>query len=691
MNKNKIYFIIILLTIYLTFLSAQNIWLNEFHYDNTGADEGEFIEIVLENAGSYDLSDFTINLYNGNNGSSYDSKTLDQFTVGVINDNYTLYYYEFPLNGIQNGEPDGIAIDYQGILIPGQFLSYEGAFEATAGPANGVMSTDIGVEESGATQIGESLQLLGTGAVYSDFTWQEAAAETPGELNNSQTFGGTPQPTIIVVSPNGGEQWEQGSAHPITWTSINFTGNIKIELEMVYRDREVLVASTEDDGSWEWNIPVDQLIDDWYAIIISDAEDGDPWDDSNAAFSIIEPIPITPYTIYDIQFSTTGPSPLEGELVETTGVVTAIFENYFFIQDGVGAWNGIVIYPLQEVEISDEITISGTVLEYNSKTEITDIINMTILGTGNLPEPVILSAEELSSSEEFESVLTIIQNVTVSNEDLGYGEWEVQDQSGTCIIGGLGIYTYVPVLDDIIFNIKGVIDFTFGSFKLEPRDDNDISLEGLIIEPLELNFMTIENCLNGLQFTISNLSNSAIEIINIEDSGMFPIGGIPWNIEDFNLTLPYDLESGETLIFNVIVGLTTENNREIVSDILEIESELGITEITLNFETDLNSDAEDNLINPSSELIGNYPNPFNPSTTIYFDLSPENTEDAELIIYNLKGQNIKQFEIRNLKLGINEVFWNGADKLGKPVTSGVYLYQLKTGDETYTKKMLLLK
>ncbi|NQT65687.1 MAG: lamin tail domain-containing protein, partial [FCB group bacterium] len=163
------------------------------------------------------------------------------------------------------------------------------------------------------------------------------------------------EPTIIVNVPNGGEQWEQSSTHPITWTSMNFTGNIMIELEVVYRDREVLVASTEDDGNWEWNIPEDLTISDYYAIIISDAEDGDPWDDSNAAFSIIEPIPITPYSIYDIQYSTSGPSPLEGELVETSGVVTAIFENYFFIQDGVGAWNGITIYPLQEVEVGNEI------------------------------------------------------------------------------------------------------------------------------------------------------------------------------------------------------------------------------------------------------------------------------------------------------------------------------------------------
>ncbi|RLC56268.1 MAG: hypothetical protein DRH89_06015, partial [Candidatus Cloacimonadota bacterium] len=463
-----------------TLLSAQNVWINELHYDNAGTDEGEFIEIILEDAGSYTLSDFTLTQYNGNGGASYGTHTLDSFATGSVIDNFTIYHKL--ITGIQNGAPDGIAIDYQGTLITGQFLSYEGTFEAVDGPANGVMSTDIGVEEGSSTAIGESLQLLGTGAVYSDFIWQDPAPETPGELNIGQTLGGTPEPTIIVVSPNGGEQWEQGSTHSITWTSINFTGNIMIELEMVYRDREVLVASTEDDGNWEWNIPEDLTISDYYSIIISDAEDGDPWDDSNAAFSIIEPIPVTPYTIYEIQYSTTGPSPHEGELVETSGIVTAKFESYFFIQDGVGAWNGIVIYPLQEVELGDEITISGSVLEYNDKTEITDIINMTILGSTDLPNPIVIDAATLSSTEDYESVLTKIQNVTVSNEDLGYGTWEVEDQSGTCIIGGLGNYIYEPLLGQLIFNLTGVVDYTYGDFKLEPRDDTDIDLVGTDVE-----------------------------------------------------------------------------------------------------------------------------------------------------------------------------------------------------------------
>ncbi len=671
-------FLVVLL--FGTLLSAQNVWLNELHYDNESTDEGEFIEIVLENAESYTLSDFTITLYNGNGGASYSSETLENFTVGNTSDNFSLYTW-FP-SSIQNGEPDGIAIDYQGTLIGGQFLSYEGTFEAVGGPAAGVTSTDIGVVEGSTTLIGESLQLLGSGAVYSDFIWQDPAPETPGELNNGQTFGGTPDPTIIVASPNGGEQWEQGSTHPITWTSINFTGNIKIELEMVYRDREVLVASTEDDGNWEWDIPEDLTISDYYSIIISDAEDGDPWDDSNAAFSIIEPIPVTPYTIYEIQYSTTGPSPHEGELVETSGVVTAKFEYYFFIQDGVGAWNGIVIYPIQDVEVGDEIIISGTVLEYDDKTEITDIINMTILGTADLPEPVIINAAVLSSTEDYESVLVRIQDVTVSNEDLGYGNWEVEDISGTCIIGGLGDYTYVPVLDDLISLITGVVDYTYGAFKLEPRNDIDISQGGMpvvlsdfttdyIDENVHLFWIT-QSETNNLGWNLyRGLSTNLAEAIQI-NIDLIPGAGTTNETTDYVFIDQYEFTVGETYWYWL--------------EAINYSSEtfiFGPVTITIP-----GTDIDDDEICISTSLLFNYPNPFNPSTTIYLNLNPENTEEAELIIYNLKGQMIQQYSITNNQSSFT---WNGTDKLGKPVTSGVYLYMLKTGAETYTKKMLLLK
>ncbi len=202
---------------------TQNVWLNEIHYDNSGADQGEFIELALQNAGSYALSDFTVTFYNGNSGAQYDTRTLDSFTEGSTVEGITLFYLTFPQDGIQNGTEDGLALSYQGTVVTGQFLSYEGVLTAVDGPANGMTSSDIGVSESSATQAGWSLQLGGTASMYSEFTWQEAQTATMGVVNTNQSFGAfTPDPepsgypTDFAASP-------QGFDIVVTWTDA--TGN----------------------------------------------------------------------------------------------------------------------------------------------------------------------------------------------------------------------------------------------------------------------------------------------------------------------------------------------------------------------------------------------------------------------------------------------------------------------------------
>ena len=95
-----------------------------------------------------------------------------------------------------------------------------------------------------------------------------------------------------------------------------------------------------------------------------------------------------------------------------------------------------------------------------------------------------------------------------------------------------------------------------------------------------------------------------------------------------------------------------------------------------------------------TELIGNYPNPFNPSTTIYF--TTESTENTELVIYNIKGQKIKTLEcgesLSTIADGVSySITWNGTDENNQPVSSGIYFYRLEAGKYTATKKMILMK
>jgi len=95
---------------------------------------------------------------------------------------------------------------------------------------------------------------------------------------------------------------------------------------------------------------------------------------------------------------------------------------------------------------------------------------------------------------------------------------------------------------------------------------------------------------------------------------------------------------------------------------------------------------------PAVEIsLSNYPNPFNPSTTISFEISNEQNEQIKLEIYNLKGQKIKQLISDQLSAGQHSIVWNGTDDNDKPVSSGIYFYKLESGSTSQTKKMILMK
>jgi predicted extracellular nuclease/2',3'-cyclic-nucleotide 2'-phosphodiesterase (5'-nucleotidase family) len=179
------------------------IWINEFHYDNEGIDTGEFIEIAGP-AGT-DLTGWSIVLYNGANGQSYNTASLTGATLtGVVN-GVGFWTVAYPVNGIQNGAPDGIAlVDASGAVV--EFLSYEGTFTAVNGPAAGLTATDIGVAETGTTPIGFSLQRTGEGRTAADFTtWAGPAPQTLAAVNTGQTIapedgGGTGPVSDVVFS-----------------------------------------------------------------------------------------------------------------------------------------------------------------------------------------------------------------------------------------------------------------------------------------------------------------------------------------------------------------------------------------------------------------------------------------------------------------------------------------------------------
>jgi hypothetical protein len=98
---------------------------------------------------------------------------------------------------------------------------------------------------------------------------------------------------------------------------------------------------------------------------------------------------------------------------------------------------------------------------------------------------------------------------------------------------------------------------------------------------------------------------------------------------------------------------------------------------------------EEGAIPTEFALHENYPNPFNPTTTLRFDL-PE-VSDATVTIYNMLGQKVRTFNMNDTPAGYHSIKWNATNDYGEQVGAGVYLYQLQAKDFVKTRKMVLLK
>ncbi len=195
----------------------------------------------------------------------------------------------------------------------------------------------------------------------------------------------------------------------------------------------------------------------------------------------------TEVTIYQIQ-GQQALSPYEGQIVKTHGIVTGVFSGSYFIQDGEGEWNGVYVYSGDDVSVGDEIDLTAEVDEYFELTELKSVSDLTVLSTGNdLPAASWLSTEEVND-EAYEGVLVKVEDAICSNDDAGYGEWELDDGSGMCRVDDLGV-VYSPVLG-LSYTVTGPLSYSFDFYKIEPRDESDIVInENLyfVSEPEQIN------------------------------------------------------------------------------------------------------------------------------------------------------------------------------------------------------------
>ncbi|MBD2587432.1 endonuclease/exonuclease/phosphatase family protein [Synechococcus elongatus FACHB-1061] len=588
---------------------ATSVFINEFHYDNAGTDAGEFIEILAPLATS--LTGWRLVLYNGANGLSYNTTDLGSLSSTDLGNGFKAVVVNYPSNGIQNGAPDGFAlVDDTGAVV--QFLSYEGTFTATNGPALGLTSTDIGIAQSGTEPLGSSLQLTGSGTHYEDFTWASTTTNTSGALNAGQILGGVveaiaPRINEFVFDHVGTDTNEYveilGAANTdySAYTLLQIEGDSGSTLGRITSAQSL--GSTDASGYWTTGFlnnvyqngtqtlllvrnftgSVNQVLDSngdgvlditpWDSvadgIAVTDGglgdrtytaailtpgfggnslrvggasripngtdtdtaadwvrndfdlaglpgfpgtpDQGEALNTPGAANAVVDVPPPPPEltAIYTIQGAGQR-SALVGQTVTTSGIVTAVDSNGFYLQDATGdgdiaTSDAIFVFTgsTPTVAVGNEIRLSGTVSEFTpgglssrnlSTTQLGGSLNITVLSTGNtLPAAVILGeggrllpssnidddafgsfdpiTDGIDFFESLEGMRVTAQNLLVVNGTNGFGEifGVVDNGAGATGLSDRGTLNISP--DD--FNPERVqVQFDSGVFNFDFPDVN---------------------------------------------------------------------------------------------------------------------------------------------------------------------------------------------------------------------------
>lgn len=326
------------------------------------------------------------------------------------------------------------------------------------------------------------------------------------------------EPLLILTIPNIREFWQLNLSYTIKWVSSNFTGNVKIELQNAESGSlTTLTADTANDGEWIWTVSGVQILGD-YRIIITAVDNALLTDASNNTFSIVEQHN-PDLSIYDIQYTTdpgsdgTYPSPLVDQVITVTGIVTgANFneDNKFYLSDPEGgAWHGVYVYDYQVgPALGDEVEITAMVQEYYGLTELVQAEALNILSSGNtVPVPIELTCAEFlptsGSSEAYEGCLLKFSDVTVVQEQDEFGQWYINDGTGTIQVDD-GFFKFdempVPFVITMGMNFPSIIgcaDYSFDEYAINPR----------FMADLDLSNENDENKITELSFTVTSYPN----------------------------------------------------------------------------------------------------------------------------------------------------------------------------------------
>jgi len=281
-------------------------------------------------------------------------------------------------------------------------------------------------------------------------------------------------------------------------------------------------------------------------------------------------------------------------------LVTAVDNGSYFVQDGVGAWNGVYVYDGNNTPaLGDHITFSCEVDEYYGLTELKDVSNFIINTSGNtLPPPIVISALD-ANMEMYEGVLIQVLNGECTNPDAGFGEWVINDGTSDLKVDE-AIYEYIPTLGNT-YNITGVLNYSYSAFKIAPRDTNDVEditvLSNVQTIPLIAGWSIFSTYINPFEPLMDSIFVSIVAEVRLVKNGQ---GSVYWPTFGLNAIGPITI--GEGYQVNLFTAQSIDvTGTEVVPETTVINIPLGWS--IIGYLRNAPADAEALFTTIASEIV----------------------------------------------------------------------------------------
>ncbi|MEO0233742.1 MAG: T9SS type A sorting domain-containing protein [candidate division WOR-3 bacterium] len=301
--------------------------------------------------------------------------------------------------------------------------------------------------------------------------------------------------------------------------------------------------------------------------------------------------PLLLKSIVDIQTTPDSFSLYKDSTVKVidTCVVTAVFTGQYYITSKTGPkeWDGICVYGdigNHTYNVGDTIIFyHGLVNEYFNKTQLVSVgTELYKAGDGTSPAPFVLSLSQIG--ENYEGVLIKVGPVAVLTAPDANGEWLVSDGVDTLTIDNLATYT-VPSIGQTVY-ITGILDYTYGNYKLQPRNNSDIEIVNLFNIS---GVVTLDDNSNSSGISVILYNNNFNDTIVTDSVGSFDFG--PITEGTYNLIFKktyYETDSSEIVLqSDTIINKTLLRLKGTISgyvDLSDSPSDLSNSIVTIYYD-----------------------------------------------------------------------------------------------------------